>query len=565
MTLKKILDLNEPLNGVHEVTEPIQIDKAVTLDGEDGTQLLFRGSATTLTLCGPCLFIFRGLTFSHEQVGASLFELLDAQVRFEDCSFIGASGGSEEELASAVVIKGESQVVFERCHFERNDIHTLALDSSSVEFHHCLLQEARADGIVMADDSNLRASGLEVAHSGWSSVSVRDRAAVLIWDSQLSSNRCHGLELLSSSSYRGGHNLFSENGQNGVAGHQDARIFSDTDQFLGNGGCGLDLGGTSFAAIRSGLAGHNRSHGIQLRNDSRLDLIDSGCEENLGSGLALYDATVLSSRELQTQSNQLAGVQSGDQSRVDLVAATVTGNRSSGVVAFGASHLTLDGCTVSESGAHGLQIGEECRALINGCQIEKNRRGGLLFAGQARATVDDNRSAENDQHGLALTGQAQVFAIRNLIEDNGLHGIYSASECHLTSQHNRCQNNGADQIHIESSPERPTTTISQEIESDGIEALRLPFRPKEIEKTMLLALLKHGRLSEAALGKVARTRRAGGAMENLIDRLNRAGVSLITHDGQGSEGNIYALKIDTSRIRKRPEADHKPTKGRNIC
>lgn len=70
---------------------------------------------------------------------------------------------------------------------------------------------------------------------------------------------------------------------------------------------------------------------------------------------------------------------------------------------------------------------------------------------------------------------------------------------------------------------------------------------------MLLALAKHGRLSEAALGKVAKSRRVGGAMENLIARLNQAGMPLIRHDGDGPEGNIYALKLDTTRVRNLPQ------------
>ena len=84
---------------------------------------------------------------------------------------------------------------------------------------------------------------------------------------------------------------------------------------------------------------------------------------------------------------------------------------------------------------------------------------------------------------------------------------------------------------------------------------------------MLVALAKHGRLSEAALGKVAKTRRVGGAMENLIDRLNKAGMPIIRHDGQGPEGNIYALKVDTTRQRKTSFTKTETTsiQGRQIC
>ena len=72
---------------------------------------------------------------------------------------------------------------------------------------------------------------------------------------------------------------------------------------------------------------------------------------------------------------------------------------------------------------------------------------------------------------------------------------------------------------------------------------------------MLEALARHGRLSELALGKVAKTRRVGGAMENLIARLNRAGMPIIQHEGQGPEGVVYALKLDTSRTRIHPSEE----------
>lgn len=591
MTLKEILHTGGILGCSLELDEKLSATASLSLEAQNDAKIIFTTAQSGLFLSGRGPFLIRGLSFHHDlDLAPSFVTAENALVIFEDCSFFGASGGSEENLAAAVLVKGDSRVYFERCHFENNDTHLKAEGNSSVEFRHCLLQEARADGVLLAGRAQLQALELEVAHSGWSGISSSGQAGARLWDSRFCSNGCHGLDLQNSSAFISNRNLFSENGQNGVALSGHAHFMSDADQYFGNSLCGLDLGDSSIASVQSAQASHNRSHGYQLRGQSQATLAACSASENLGSGLALFDQASSHSEDLQCEENACAGVQSANDSQVYITRANLCSNRSSGLVSFGKSRLVLERSRVIHALAHGLQICEDCHAVVRDCEIMDNQRAGILLAGNSRGLIEQNTLAHNGQDGLALADRTRVTVIENLIrsnardgilnstscsiqvmenrlQSNGRYGIYAAVGSKALLQANQCSENAVDQVFQEtrSGPEIDSENTSLSIEGSG--EILLPFQAKGLEKSLLQALAKHGRLSEAALGKVAKTRRVGGAMENLIDRLNRAGMPLIRHEGQGPEGVVYALKLDTSRLRRPPgnNKEDTQTQGREIC
>lgn len=59
------------------------------------------------------------------------------------------------------------------------------------------------------------------------------------------------------------------------------------------------------------------------------------------------------------------------------------------------------------------------------------------------------------------------------------------------------------------------------------------------ERQVLEALARHGRMSEAELGRALGTRRIGGLMEILLEKL--AGWPGLVPEGEGPEGRIYAF------------------------
>lgn len=591
MTLKEILLYSSSIEDEIVLTQPIECE-------DDGEVFLFLSETSTITLTGEGQYRFCGLVFRHETADApTLFQVRDAQVIFEDCVFEGATGGTEENLATAVYAGGHSRVVFRRCHFRDNDVHVRAEAQSQCEFQECLFQEARADGMRFSDECEVLLRACEISGSGWSGLTAEGTATVSLTGCTVSRNGCHGVELRESSRYLGRGNVIKENGQNGLYGEGESKSLAEFDELLGNGLAGLDLCGDSTALWTGAQSTHNTVHGFQLRESSRLTLVDGVASENLGSGIALFGSSHLEAQDLTVEANSLNGIQCAEGSRLVLNRSSVAQNKGAAASGFGKSRLYLEKSRFNDSGSHGIQVCEEGYALIRDCEVMDNARAAIVFAGETRGLVECSTLAHNLVDGLVTADSSRVTALENLIrsngrdgvmvlsqnsvnllenhpQKNGRHGIYAGPGSQPLVEQNLCEENGGEQlsVHTESlrcvgqgEPEQDSEATTIEVE--GGTNLKLPFQPKEMEHTMLCALAKHGRLSEAALGKVAKTRRVGGAMENLIDRLNKAGMPLIRHDGNGPEGNIYALKIDTSRARQTPgsRTQNTQTQGREIC
>lgn len=606
MTLKEILENGEILE--HAVSSALSIEepelrcRPLTLEGQ-GALVLFSGHRAGIQLNGYGPFRFRGLTFRHlDEVGPTLFLCQDASVVFEDCTFEGAYGGSEEALASAVVLRGRTRAVFERCRFLTNDLHISAGQESHCLINRSYFHNARADGLRTEGQAELVLRHSKVNSSGWSGVSCAEASHLSLEECVLSENGCHGVELLGESRYHGRQNILSTNGYNGILASGKSTLQSRCDQTIENLLCGIDLAGESVSTLLAFFALNNKVHGAQMRETARAVIRDGQLDENGRSGLALFGDSHLHAEAIGCRANAYGGIQCTGSARLSLDRVNVGGNLVAGIAMFNRSRVIAERSRVRESRGHGVQLADESYGFLRDCEVIENLRSGVVFGGHACGTVESNTIAHNKSSGLVTSDQSKVTAFENLIrsneqdgalilsraacqmlenmiESNGRYGLYAGPGARPLMSDNLCEENLTEQVFLETSLGRSANRSATKqgesssevpagvtLATESGDELHLPFQPKKLERTILLALAKHGRLSEAALSKVAATRRVGGAVENLIDRLNKAGMPLIRHDGDGPEGNIYAFKLDTARTRTRPlRNETQQTQGRKVC
>ena len=597
MILKEILNC-EPgqefqVNCNLALAGPVSLHTGVTLSG-DSAQIIFRDRHASLRLVGHGPFRFRGLIFKHEAPhGGNLIHCEDATIIFEDCIFEGAEGGSEDNLSTALKVFGRSRVVMHRCQFQDNDVHFQLDGESHAEIHQSLFSQARADGLRLNGQSQLLGTELEIKNSGWSGLTAQGQATLSLRHSVVGENGCHGLEVGDHAQYYGTSNQFAQNGYNGICGFGQSTILSKTEKLLDNGLCGSDLSGQTTATFDQLDCQKNREHGFQFRENSRAVLRDCLTHYNEKTGLALFDESGADAEDLHCESNRAGGIICAESSRFTINRGNVSQNGASGLACFGRSKLVAERSRFNDCEAHGMQISDDCQAVIRDCELMENQRSGLVFAGSSRGLAESNTLAHNKVDGLVTSDRCKVTAVENLIrsndrdgvlclsvcagqfldnsvQKNGRHGVYAGPGAKPLLGDNSCQENEKEQVLLETNLARAANRAARNeretseempagvtLSMETGQSLHLPFQPKKVERTLLTALVKHGRLSEQQLGKVAKTRRVGGAMENLIDRLNRAGMPLIRHDGDGPEGQIYCFKLDTQRTRKPPSSSQK--------
>lgn len=580
------MDLQDALRGataaageVWNITSPVIADEGFALEG---VELRYSSPEACLTLKGAAAFRFVNCRFTHEEGEApTLVVLDDARAEFVGCGFVGANGGTEEALACAVSLRGASDAVLRDCTFDDNDLHLEAVGDSAVRVLGSQMAAARADAVRLGDKVRAVFTGCELVESGWSGLVLNGSAVADVSESRLSGNGCHGVAAGDSTRLQCSGNSFTGNRQHGVLLSGSAVFTSREDHLAANDLCGLDGSEASQCLLVETESYGNESHGLQLRGQAGAVLRGCRLGDNEGSGLALFDETQASAFRLVAEANSLNGVQCAGASRLGLDSSEVLGNYSSGLACFGTSRSTVDGCTLGGSQGYAVQMSEECRLTMNGCQLSDNRKGGLLLANEAFAVVSGTTVNDNGLHGVAVSDGAQLTILDSEVRanardgllllgdgpyqvarcqllSNGRHGLFAVSARPLLSE-NVARDNASEQVLVENAQVMSMERAPSLEEPAGVtlttetgQTMHLPFQPKPLEESMLMALLRHGRLTEAALGRAAKSRRVGGAMENLIDRLNKAGMPVLRHEGDGPEGNVYALKLDTSRVRQVP-------------
>jgi len=151
----------------------------------------------------------------------------------------------------------------------------------------------------------------------------------------------------------------------------------------------------------------------------------------------------------------------------------------------------------------------------------------LLFTEEAAGLATHNQADANARHGLYLGHRATPFARENVCRRNVLSDVVTLGE--------------VDPVVSAAPVGRHRLTLEAE---GGPFELALPFELKPNERAVLENLARYGRMSEAALGKAVGTRRIGGLLESLVERLNRAGFLALGREGDGPEGNVYELRRD---------------------
>lgn len=97
---------------------------------------------------------------------------------------------------------------------------------------------------------------------------------------------------------------------------------------------------------------------------------------------------------------------------------------------------------------------------------------------------------------------------------------------------------------VEAQPPAKGTALEVQTPSGALVRVTVPLsRLSQPERQVLEALARHGRMSEAELARSLGTRRIGGLMEVLLDKL--AGWPGLVPEGEGPEGRIYAFQRET--------------------
>ncbi|MHB2017681.1 MAG: hypothetical protein ACYCW6_12095 [Candidatus Xenobia bacterium] len=100
-------------------------------------------------------------------------------------------------------------------------------------------------------------------------------------------------------------------------------------------------------------------------------------------------------------------------------------------------------------------------------------------------------------------------------------------------------------MHVEALSERfntDTRRIRVPAAGGQVISFTLPFEPSDLERRILEALARYGRLTEAELARTAKTRRIGGVMETLLDRLSRGGFHAVAEEAAGDQGRVYVFR-----------------------
>jgi hypothetical protein len=217
---------------------------------------------------------------------------------------------------------------------------------------------------------------------------------------------------------------------------------------------------------------------------------------------------------------------------------------------------------------HGIQVSDQAGPLVEGCRCEQNQLFGTACFGASQEVLRHNVASDNEQGGYYLGDRAQTMVLSNQAHQSNQWALQVAGKSSGWLAKNQLQ--GSLQIGAEAQPwlegnqvDGHFTCLSSRVflleqwasQATPLKAghyitlqnaqgqsfqVPLPFEPKAAEVSVLECLARYGRVSEAELAKVAKTRRVGGLVEALREKLGSAQLKWIATEGQGRDGLIYS-------------------------
>lgn len=580
MDLQALLDAQEEgatlqlEAGTLELPGPLLLRKSLTLIGGPTTLRMNQGREAVVRVQGGGVFRLQALRIAYGGPGPARGLWVEAgQVTVDDCHFSGATWVDDRGLGCGLHFSHEARGHVQFCEFFGNDVGLLIDHQCQVQVESNRCFDNRLQGIRLQGYSRTRASQNECRNNGGAGLLAVGQS----W-CELEGNRCHhngthGIHLSGNAQTRAIGNEVSQNQHHGLSLEEQAWASLEQQVCEENGLCGLDLGGQGRVLAYSNYCTLNLWHGIQVRDQAWPLLSHNRCRHNQHSGLAFYGPAGGSAHENWLEENQEYAVQISDQATPSLVANRCARNGLSGLAYFGQSAGLARSNHCSHHSYHGIQVSEQASPLIEQSQCQHNQLFGLACFGHSRPMLRHNHCNQNAQGGIYVGDQAEPQLWENQLIDNATCGLQVVGRSGPWLVENHIQKG----MHL--GPDTAPWLLSNSLEGDFhcltqdavlLEKARsqgkrmaqghhlqlhngegspidlvLPFEPKANERLILEALARHGKLSEGELSKVAGTRRIGGLLESLQEKLNRAGLAVLENQGQGSEGTIYAFRSPT--------------------
>ena len=556
-------------SGLWELSAPLLLQRPIQLVGQGAHLRLVSGHEAVVRVVGGGMFRLQGLHLEYACEGPGRGLWVEAgEVHLEDCQIWGGRWVDERGLGCGVHFARESRGRVSFCELRKNQVGLLVDHQAQVQLESNRLIDNVQAGLRLQGYSRSRVLQNECRGNGQSGILVQGQAWAELEGNRSHANGMHGIHLLGQARIRLLGNECTSNAQHGVSMEESSSLTMEQQVCEENGLCGLDIGGQSQALVSGTYCCLNAWHGMQIRDTAHAALTQSRCRHNQQSGLAYYGRSAGQVSQCWMEENEHYGLQVSDRARPFLQAIQCSRNGLSGLAYFGESAGTACEMECRGHAYHGIQVSDSARPLLEGNTCEQNQLFGLACFGNSRAILRDNRAVQNEQGGLYLGDTAHTLVLDNQVQQGDKLALQAAGKTAGWVSGNRLE--GQFLIGTEATPwlernqvEGSFTCLSdrvfelehwmgqhspmraghylQLVNTQGMPfQVSLPFEPKASERSVMESLARFGRVSEAELAKIAKTRRIAGLVEGLREKLVTAQLKWIHCEGQGRDGLIYA-------------------------
>jgi parallel beta-helix repeat protein len=565
------------------LSRPVVANRSITIAGQGAGLTSFSGDfkEPKLRFLGVGPYRVVDLTVSHqgEQPGQVVW-IDGSRCDFERCVISGGRWINEKGYGAGLHFSGASRGQVDFCDLTENDFGASLEDDAVVGFESNNININRIDGLRFGDRSHGKVIQNQCTHNLRSGISVRNQAFP-----ELSGNGCKhngedGIVYVDQAEGLCLSNDCDYNGHNGIAvrGLANPRLVGN--QCNVNQHNGMTFSGETVALARENRCGANLFHGLQIEDQARPCLQKNHSSENCASGIAFFGESGGQVLDHDLSLNEFYGIQVGDSAQPWIDDNSLRHNKMSGLAYFGRAGGLARKNRCTRNVYHGVQVAEEARPTLESNRAEHNGLAGIACLGQSQAAIRENECQFNQQSGIFVGDQAEPFLDQNRCIENSLNGLVYTGSGAGVSQKNRCESNGQYGIHIgpqaspilndnhcQNNPVSDVVCLTETAVSVGagrsfgtrkqvavgfqvaLETgdgqpfqLSLAFEPKPAERKVLESLARYSKMSEAQLAKATSTRRIGGLIESLVEKLQASGSACVVREGDGPDGAIYAFR-----------------------